>query len=47
MNSRFFPIFCSTRYLVLCWGPWSTLTGVLCKVTNMGLFTFFYIQTAC
>jgi hypothetical protein len=33
-------------YLVLCWGPWFTWTRVLCKVKNIGLFSFFYIQTA-
>jgi hypothetical protein len=33
-------------YLVLCWGPWSTWTWALYKVTNMGLFSFFYIQIA-
>ena len=32
--------------LVLCWGPWSTWTWALCKVTNMDLFSFFYMQTA-
>jgi hypothetical protein len=25
-------------YLVLCWGPWSTWTWALYKVTNKGLF---------
>jgi hypothetical protein len=33
-------------YLALCWGPWSTWTWALYKVTNKGLFLFFYIQTA-
>ena len=33
-------------YLVLCWGPWSTWTWTLCKVINMDLFSFSYLQTA-
>ena len=33
-------------YLVLCWGPWSTWTWALCKMINLDVFSFFYIQTA-
>ena len=33
-------------YLVLCWDLWYTWTWVLCRVINMDLFAFFYMQTS-
>jgi hypothetical protein len=32
--------------LVLCWGIWPTWTWDLCRVINMHLFAFFYMQTS-
>ena len=47
MSSGLLPTFflLDLVYLVLSWGLWSTWTWVLCRVIDMDLFPFFYIET--
>ena len=40
-----FPLLLDSVYLVLCWGPWSTWTWTLCKVTNIFIFIFLYTDS--
>ena len=41
----YFPL-SHSLYMILYWGPWSTSVWTLCRLINMTLFSFFYIQRA-